>query len=335
MRFKTVIIIILCCVISTTKARGEASPALSLGGSYTAEWQWGLNGNTSLVNLLRFELEYRPWENGSFELATHHIARTNEPVVDDLQLFSNIYEENNFAAIATIGYRQSWNGNSNGDWSGSVFVGARNLNEDFFTSHTTSLFTSSSPGIFPTISGSYPIANYPTASLNITFDIAWREFKLMNALYNGVGYCGWTKDDNPLIFKPKEDGLFNVTELAHETESHYYSLGCAYHTKYNPTFWAYAEQSVSERLRLMAQYSQNKGEECNLYAELGAMYSAGESEIGLSAQYAKFSEANELSIEATYLYQVNSAIALQPSVFYIRTGTENSTVITARFIYEF
>ncbi len=343
MKLKTVIIIILSCVITSAYAQVEASTepsSLSLGGSYTAEWEWGMNnGNTNFVNLLRFDLVWKLWRNGAVELSTQHIARTAEPVVDDLQLFSNIYEENNVAAIALAGYRQSWEGNDSGNWSGSVFVGARNMNEDFFTTECTSLFTSSSPGIFPTISGSYPIANYPVSSLNITLDLHYGNFALLNALYNGVGYCGWTAHDNPFILNPSRDGLFNVTQLSHETDDHVYSLGMAYHTKYNPTFWAYAEQDVNSRLRLMAQYSQNKGEECDLYAELGGMYrlcpSRNASALGLSAQYARFQEANELSLEATFLCQVSEHIALQPSLFYIRTGEENNAVLTARFIYEF
>lgn len=37
----------------------------------------------------------------------------------------------------------------------------------------TSLFTGSSCGIFPTISASYPIANYPLAGLTVYFDVSF------------------------------------------------------------------------------------------------------------------------------------------------------------------
>ena len=58
------------------------------------------------------------------------------------------------AALAVLGYMHEWK-------EAHLFVGVRNVNEDFFTSDVTSLFTNGSCGIFPTIAASYPIANFP------------------------------------------------------------------------------------------------------------------------------------------------------------------------------
>ena len=58
------------------------------------------------------------------------LAKTNDGIIDDWQGFSNIDADNNFAMLAVLGYMHEWN-------SGHLFVGVRNVNEDFFTSDVT------------------------------------------------------------------------------------------------------------------------------------------------------------------------------------------------------
>lgn len=101
-----------------------------------------MNKNTNLINQLRLELSV-PIGKGkdSFEAATLHVAKTNDGIIDDWQGFSNINADNNFAMLAVLGYMHEWN-------SGHLFVGVRNVNEDFFTSDVTDLFLNSSEGIF-------------------------------------------------------------------------------------------------------------------------------------------------------------------------------------------
>ena len=132
----------------------SSSQAQKFSGVYTAEWQWDMNKNTNFVNLLRLELNVPLWNGGTFEAATLHVAKTNDGIIDDWQGFSNIEADNMFGGIAVLGYMHEWK-------AGHVFVGVRNVNEDFFTSDITALFTNSSCGIVPTIGSSYPIANYP------------------------------------------------------------------------------------------------------------------------------------------------------------------------------
>lgn len=97
------------------------------------------------------------------EMASISIAETHErPLIDDWQGFSNIEEENTPLALAVLGIRWQLK-------KSFLFVGVRNLNEDYFTSPYTSLFTNSSCGIFPTLSVNYPIANYPLASIGIDY----------------------------------------------------------------------------------------------------------------------------------------------------------------------
>lgn len=80
----------------------------TFGGAYTTEWQWDMKKNTNWVNLLRLDMNLPLWKSGSLEAATIHVAKTNENIIDDWQTFSNIEEDNIFAAIAMMGYRHMW-----------------------------------------------------------------------------------------------------------------------------------------------------------------------------------------------------------------------------------
>ena len=82
--------------------------AQSFNGQYISEWQWDMNKNTNLINQLRLELSV-PIGKGkdSFEVATLHVAKTNDGIIDDWQGFSNIDADNNFAMLAVLGYLTS------------------------------------------------------------------------------------------------------------------------------------------------------------------------------------------------------------------------------------
>ena len=158
-------IILLLCSINVCQ-----SSAQSISGVYTTEWQWNMKQKTNWVNQLRLDMSLPLGKgNNSIEVATLHVAKTDDTIIDDWQGFSNIEADNMFAAIAVLGFMHEWK-------SGHVFLGVRNVNEDFFTSDVTSLFLNGSEGIFPTIAASYPIANYPLSGLTLYFDVtrgAW------------------------------------------------------------------------------------------------------------------------------------------------------------------
>ncbi len=220
MKIKTVLLTLACL------APLVAFPQVfSFSGEYATEWEWDMNKSVNWVNLLRLDASLRPWRNGSLDVATIHVARTKDYILDDYQVFSNIYEENLAAAIAVLGYMHTWEDRVH------LFFGVRNMNEDFFVSDCLSLFTNSSPGIFPTIGASYDIANYPVSALTVYFDVTWRGWTLRNSFYNGVGHNGWNKHDNPFVFRPGKDGVFNVTELSYEWDRGSYYAGVAVHSK--------------------------------------------------------------------------------------------------------
>lgn len=220
---KRIIFIILGCINICL------AYAQSFNGQYISEWQWDMNKNTNLTNQLRLELSV-PIGKGkdSFEAATLHVAKTNDGIIDDWQGFSNIDADNNFAMLAVLGYMHEWN-------SGHLFVGVRNVNEDFFTSDVTALFQNSSEGIFPTVASSYPIANYPYSGLTLYFDVTKGGWTFRNSLYNGVGYNGWKAHDNPFLVRPKKDGIFNMSQLEYEHKGGKYFAGAAVHTRQYPS----------------------------------------------------------------------------------------------------
>ncbi len=342
MKLKTVTLTILSCVIPSLLS------AQTISGEYTTEWQWDLNTNTNWVNLLRLDFQMDLGKNGSLEAATLSVAKTNETITEDWQTFSNIEEENNFCAIALLGYAHSWQ-------KAHLFVGARNVNEDFFTSRVTSLFTSSSPGIFPTISASYPIANYPLSGLTLHFDIELGDFTFMNSIYNGKGYNGWNCHDNPFRINLSEDGFFDMMELSYARhDDHYFSAGAAIHNRFfavdaegemaeigekkvSAAWWLYGEQTLwssgdDKRLEVIAEYSENTNKQsgCRRYAEVGAAFTAGDNQVGLSAQYGEFFMGREKSVELTYCRELNDHVTLQPMFQYIYNPLGQFTIVSTR-----
>ena len=204
--------------------------AQEFSGELTSEWQWDMNKRTNWVNLLRLNMKL-PLANGkgAFEAATLHVAKTKEEtILADWQGFSNIEADNMFAAIAVLGYMHTWQ-------NAHLFVGVRNVNEDFFTSDVTSLFTNSSCGIFPTIAASYPIANYPFSGLTLYFDVTRGPWTFKNSLYNGTGYNGWKGNDNPFLVRPKSDGVFNISQLEYSAHDARYFAGLTVHTRQHLT----------------------------------------------------------------------------------------------------
>lgn len=318
-------------------------------GEYTSEWQWDMQKETNWVNLLRLNLSAPVWKGkGSLEAATLHVARTGESIIEDWQGFSNIFADNQVASIAVLGYMHEWQ-------NAHLFAGVRNVNEDFFVTDITSLFTNSSCGIFPTIASSYPIANYPLSGLTLYFDVERGGWTFKNSLYNGAGYNGWKRQNNPFLIKPKRDGVFNMSQLEYEHAWGHYLAGLSIHSrqfaideegnmlppqearrKTTCAWWLYGEQplwkSGQRSIACMAQYSENtsKRNACYRYAELGAAYRDSLNECGLSGQYARFLQGTEYTVEATWRRQVNRILAVQPSIQYVNNKNGNFVVLSAR-----
>lgn len=323
--------------------------AQNISGEYTTELQYNLKKNFNCVNLLRLYLSI-PTKNGLlFSFASIHTFKINKHISNDYQTFSNVEEENCLGAISLLGCTKI-------NKLYNLFIGIRNVNEDFFTSESTSLFTNSSCGIFPTISASYPIANYPLSGLTLFFEGNFGKLHFKNSVYNGKGYNGYTHNNNPFIIAPKQDGIFNITEINYNYRNSSYFGGIALHTctpntniilngttqkykKISAAWWLYTEQYICKYkngdLKLMAQYSENtnKNAGCNRYSEIGLTYNKKDFMTGISLQHANFIQGNEFSSEITYRQKVNNSITIQSSLHYIKNNYSTYFIPTIRMSY--
>lgn len=331
-----------------------ASHSQSFGGESIVEGQWDLHRHTRLVHFLKLELHLPLGAKaGSVEASTLHVWGMGVNGIAGWQGCSNIDTDRTLAALAVLGYRYEWT-------CGSLFVGIRNVNEDFFTSPVTSLFTNSSCGIFPTLSACYPIADYPLSGLTIYGEITWDEWRWKNSVSNGVGYAGWTHRSTPFRLRPGKDGLFYLSQLEYISPRGQYYIGAAGHTRHfsadpegdisaasasfrHPSlaWWVYGEQTAWEdgfqKLSLMAQYSENtdRRNRCYRYGELGFAYRNKVNQFGMSAQGARYRQGTEYSLEATWKRDLGPRWALQPSFQYIANRDGNFVGFSARISCRF
>ncbi len=331
----------LCAACHTTWAQEqeEKEPVVTLGLEYTGEVQSDFGKGFNFVNLLRLNGEVRMGRKLRLQVSTLSLAKTSEePLLDDLQVFSNIEADNIPLTLAVAGVEWSI------DERNTLFVGIHNMNEDCFTSELTSFFTNSSCGIYPTLGCNYPIANYPMASMGIHYKLETERVGALAAVYNGWGSTSFTGRSNMFRFCPQSDGVFCLAQGEYKWRGSSYFLGGSLHydpkgllaeefqstnaTKLHATLWAYGEQRVTDRLSLIAGYSHafNRDVPCLDFAGVGGKYSWGKTELGLFTDYANFDDIDEWATELTCKVTLNTHVYLQPTLHVIRTGTEWSTV---------
>lgn len=326
---------------------------------YTAELQYDLKQRTNFVSLLNIGVDLSTerlglWENGELSYASKSIFKTSEDrIADDFQVFSNIEEANRPYALVVLGYTQTFS-------NVKLFAGVRSANEDYFTAPYTSLFTNSSCGIYPTISANYPLANYPLAGMCFHAEFLWKEnWQLKNSLYNGIAYESFGKGSSVFAFRPRKDGIFNMTELSYIQKSNYngrYSGGIALHSgmyfdhesgeqakeksqkkEMNYTWWASVEQAIyrdgSKQIGLLVQYSMAppRKNECSRYAGMGVLFTgfllkSGQDQIGIFMNQGTFSSSRERTAEVTCKIPLTKNLCVQPSFHLIKNGVDVYTV---------
>lgn len=325
----------LCCALLWLASLANLSAkAQTFGLSYTTELQTDFRRGTNWVNLLRTSCSLPLTSHLNLEAATLSVAKTSkERLVNDLQTYSNIEEDNLPLTLAVAGL-------SYHTGASTIFAGIRNLNEDYFTSPCTSLFTNSSCGIYPTISISLPIANYPLASACIDYKLALGHWDIETSLYNGTGYKRFAGHDNLFRVCPRSDGVLSISSLAyHSGESGYY-LGFALHHGYpltsgdgtdetssiqrqtNALGWAYVEQKLCPGLHLLAQgsWKPTGSTGCRTYAGAGLVFHVKRTEGGLFTNYADCYDRHEWATELTWKCPVNDHLFVQPALHLIRTN---------------
>ena len=300
---------------------------LHFGLEYDTELQTDFR-KAKWVNLLRMDLRAKLTNSLSLNVATLSTAQTNEqPLIDDLQGFSNIEAENIPLTLAVLSL----------DWETehtTLSVGIRNFNEHYFATDLTSFFTQSSHGIFPAISANFPIANFPVASLGVDFQWRIKQFTLDASIYNGVGYKNFVGRENLFRFCPNSDGVFGALQLSHNAPRRNTHIGVALHSRNNTTrtaIWAYTELNLAASTQLLAQYSlAPRGIECSQHASLGLKQTFRKVEVGLAQNFARFAQADEWATELTARVSVMKHLTLQPVIHLCHTGSHTHCVALLR-----
>ena len=290
---------------------------MELSMELTSELQGTCAGDYNYVNLLRLDVSLPVSSSISFDVASLSTFMTaDESIGDGLQMFSNLDAGNIPFALSVLGF--NWQINN----MHSLFLGIRNMNEDYFCSNGTSFFTNSSCGIYPTISANYPIANYPIASIGVHYCYDANPFKVQVSLYNGTGYNRFFGRDNVFRICPKSDGVFAIAEVSYTRGGSCYFLGNALYCKaggIGTTPWFYTEQCITSNLTLLAGCSHTftADAECKDFIGLGAICKIGRCQLGAFTDYADFMERNEFATELTCKIPILQYFDIQPTVHLI------------------
>lgn len=330
--------------------------AQNYGISYTTEFQTNMEGQSNWVNLLRTDFEYSIAGGWGVEAATIHIYKpVKERIADDLQVFSNIEEDNLPVSFAVLGLKYEYP-------LFTFFAGIRNMNEDYFVSPVTSLFINSSCGIYPTISSDPDIPNYPMSSLCLHMRAGNERLNLTASVYNGMSGRG-VKGGGVFNVNPVRDGVFGIMSLNSDSKYGNYVLGSTLHygmcntaEKGNETeirekaekrvreyaVWTSAEIPLINRKRkeinLMMQYSVNPMtvDGCRQYAGLGLDIKnfigiQRDNEFGIFANYAEYACCREFASEITWKIQLNRYLYVQPAYHHIISDGNRYNVLVMRF----
>lgn len=299
--------------------------AQTFGLEYTGELQTDFK-RAKMANLLQLNAEIPFAKKFSFSLSSVSVASTDtEPLIDDLQGYSNIDAQNIPFALSVAGF--SWNVNEHH----SLFAGIRRMDEDYFCSEVLSLFTNSSAGIFPTISANYDIATYPCASVGIHYIYNKKNLTFQSSLYNGTGYYKFSGRENAFRFAPKTDGIFGLAQTEYRYKGSRYYWGTSLHysdlmqtssRNLRPTVWGYAEQALPAGFTLLAAYSHafSSDNVCRNYCAIGGKYTYKKAELGICSDYTCISGVNEFATELTGCVALTEYLSLQPAMHFVTTG---------------
>lgn len=342
---------IICLII--TVAYGCYTTAQDISAQYTTEIQADAMGQYNWVSMLRFDYMQYLCKNIKLDVASISIAKTRgENIIYNLQTFSNIEEDNTTLAPAVAGLTITSGG-------AALFVGIRNMNEDYFTSHFTSLFTNSSCGVFPTISANYHIANYPLASTGIHFEQKIKDITVQASIYNGEGYKSFLGRQNVFRFCPESDGLFSILSVNYQNNGSIYNIGVSLHYGNNVPYeeiagittaektqkdqkntttgavWGYTELMITQRLYALMQYSVNPSRDiaCRRYAGLGLVRKIYNAELGIFADHAVFKNESEWAAELTCRINCFGRGYLQPALHLIKNSNGTHCVGLLRMHY--
>lgn len=328
MRRVAFILIVLLGVCLNLMAQESDSTSLrpTFGIDFTGEMQTDFK-RVRYANLLQLHADIPLSRSLSFQASSISALNSKDDIdIYDLQGYSNIdtYIINIPFALTVAGF--TWHPNDRH----SLFAGIRRTDEDYFCSEGLSLFTNSSCGIFPTISWNSIIGCFPYAALGVHYAYDHKNLGLQASLYNGMGNYEFTGRYNVFRFCPKSDGVFAIGQAEYRYRNSHYYLGGTLHSDEDipVSLWAYAEQSLSPRLTLLAAYGHAFGSDtfCKNFCGLGAIYKYKRAEFGLFSDYTRIIIIDEWATELICSLHLTDILTVKPVLHIINTNGETKYV---------
>lgn len=347
-------------LISALLMSGMAASAQEFGAEYVSEIQTNFKKEVNWADMIRLDASLPLWKKGSFEYASYHIFSVpNRPVINDWQGYSNINYDNMAFNLAVFGYTHEFSE------SFSMFAGIRNVDEDYFSSEHTPLFTNASCGIFPTVSANYGVGTYPLSAMGIHARLnIGQNWTLQGSLYNGMARPAFGDGHGIFDIRPEDDGFIYISDVSYEQKSSlpgtYYggfTIGNKIHstdendeavteTKANFAYWLYASQDLwrsgDSSLGMLAQFSQNISVEqgCKRYYALGLtlnnfIVKSMENSFGIYCIKSDFDNGDEDVVELTYRLKLNDYIEIQPAYQFIKNTEDTYNVAMMRLCIGF
>lgn len=307
------------------------------------------NRHTGWCNYLETGIQLNLWAKSTLDIAALANYNLNCPVLNDIQGFSNILL-GSYSPFRLIQFGITQNIGE----SGSIFLGLRNTDTDYFFTPVASFFTGSSYTCFPSLSFNYPLATAPTVAmaLHIRYQLL-EHFQICQSIYNGVSD---DRFNHIFRFNPKADGITSFTGLQYtDNESFFYGLGtCLTNSildenemplrEFGYTLWAQAEQEVfrfNEKCTVSAMLQGSlypkKNSICTAHWGCGitcndiGKVKAG---IGVGMSRTILQNEHETDIEITARLPVLNCLYLQPSLHSIHSCGGHNFAIALRATLE-
>jgi porin len=333
-------------------------------GDVVSNFSGGIKTGTTYLGLANikagFNTETANWWKGGrmfVNIGNTHGGEPSATMVGDFQGISNI-EAGNLSFLYELWYKQKLG-------KLEMTVGLQDLNADFATNESGSIFTNSSFGIQSSIADNVAPPIFPLTALgaNVKWNIS-DTFLWEAAIYDGTPDDFETNPYNTEWKLSKNQGFLTVTELQVKKsllsgKTGNFKFGVYYH-QHNDTiaaeqknggFYFTGDQQISNKLFVFSQIgiSPKKMNKNNRYFSIG-LNCKGPSDkrpndqVGIAIAYAGIDSnavGSETAIELTYQVEVTKNIYLRPDIQYIinPAGTEakfkNAQVGFLRFGVEF
>ena len=318
-----------------------ASAQLDWGITYNTEGHYGMNRNQAAwANLLNLDLGIGLWQNGTLELSALSSYDTRQSVTDDRQVYSNIVADDRALSLFVMEIVQHW------DRVG-MCVGLGHINDHFFATPHSGLFTGASHGIFPTVGDNFGLGNFPVSSLGIGIDAAINDH--LHAHLHCANGAASDKIGEQFRLRPDEDGLLGIAELRWENDKDNEHRG-SWHAgavtsghkgvSTGTSFFAYGDQpfvSWGEEghagVLLQGSWASGDAISCRSYYGVGLWGDAiGRQGIyaGAIANRAVYVDGWETDIELTSIIPLTPWLQLQPAIHFIDTDDRWDTVAMLR-----